>query len=323
MNATLAPERKPSRPSARPTARVWQAADLLLKTQVDGSFIAHAWAQPAKLTFDAWNVPEESTAPVTALPAPGGNTDLGLEDAGSVELRSGETPSHDLSATPETPGSEQNPDQKNNQNYDQGYAQGKADAETELRETIRAELQAQQTLQQQLDDTLVTALKDTLTELRGQPSTVFEPLKRLSLHIAEQLVLAELRLDGSAIDRLVQRCVDELGAHPASIVRVELHPDDLLALQSLLARADLADTAKPSLVANDGLLPGSVRASANDALVEDLIGERLSAIARGLGVNDTQWRAQSALTSQRLAADRMPSIAVEDIAPRMESSIDG
>jgi hypothetical protein len=49
---------------------------------------------------------------------------------------------------------------------------------------------------------------------------LFEPVKRLALHISEQLVLAELTISGQAIERLVQRCLDEIDLHGQSAVTV-------------------------------------------------------------------------------------------------------
>jgi hypothetical protein len=73
------------------------------------------------------------------------------------------------------------------------------------------------------------------------------------------------------------------------------------------------------LQANDTLLPGSVRASANDAVVEDLIGNQLSALARGLSLNETQWKKQTAFGAERIQSDRIASNAVEDARPRMST----
>ena len=156
--------------------------------------------------------------------------------------------------------------------------------------------------------------------MQQSPNTFFEPLKRLSLHLAEQLVLAELQIDGSAIERLVQRCVDELAQHDESMVLIELHPDDVARLQSMRERTGLNEGSALRVQANDSLAPGSVRASANDAVVEDLIGDRLSALARGLHIDEKRFAAQSAFSPNRLAADRLPSSGVEDVRPRMSAS---
>ena len=118
----------------------------------------------------------------------------------------------------------------------------------------------------------------------------------------------------------MQRCVDELAQHDESLVLVELHPTDLAMLQELRERSGLAEGAALRLLPNDKLLPGSVRASANDALVEDLIGERLVALARGLAVDEPRWRANTAFSPERIASDRLPGTGVEDARPRMAPS---
>lgn len=63
-------------------------------------------------------------------------------------------------------------------------------------------------------------------------------------------------------------------------------------------------------------MPGSVRASASDAVVSDLIEHRLEAIARSLLLETGRSSAQSAFQPSRLAA-RMASEQVVDAQPRM------
>ena len=126
------------------------------------------------------------------------------------------------------------------QGLQEGLAQGREQAENEYREAAQqAELAAQQALEQALAEqreTLEARLQPELDLLRDMtqrlealtenPRQFFEPLKRLSLHLAEQLVLGELTISGAAIERLVQRCLDELDLHGKSMVVVELNPQD-------------------------------------------------------------------------------------------------
>ena len=63
-------------------------------------------------------------------------------------------------------------------------------------------------------------------------------------------------------------------------------------------------------------MPGSVRASASDAVVSDLIEHRLEAIARSLLLDTGRSSAQSAFQPSRLAA-RMAGEQVVDAQPRM------
>jgi hypothetical protein len=138
-------------------------------------------------------------------------------------------------------------------------------------------------------------------------------------------VLAELSIAPQAIERLVQRCVDELAAQRGESVLIELHPDDLAPMQELLgghgtdgAQTDEAKKAPPwVLQANASLLPGSVRASAHDAVVSDLIEHRLDDLARQLLAVPAPARQQSAFQGERLAARRAEVSQVLDAQPRM------
>jgi hypothetical protein len=87
------------------------------------------------------------------------------------------------------------------------------------------------------------------------------------------------------------------------MVRVELHPTDLQAWRVLRERSGLKGGIDANVHVNASLQPGSVRASANDALVDDLIGERLSALAQGLQIDEPRWRARSAFVGNKVASD--------------------
>jgi flagellar biosynthesis/type III secretory pathway protein FliH len=252
----------------------------------------------------------------TASAAPGGDDahtrpDSDTSDDASVPDPSTAAPS-DLIA-PATPAIDA---QAVEQARAQGHAQGMAEASAQLQAQAKAQAQAELAKDTALLDKLQVALDD----LQQHPQSFFEPLKRLSLHLAEQLVLAELQLDGSAIERLVQRCVDDLGQHDESMVTVNLHPSDVERLHSMRERTGLNEGSSLRLQADETLLPGSVRASANDAIVEDLIAERLSTLARGLHIDEPRWSAQSAFSAARIAADRVPSGRVEDAQPRMAAA---
>jgi len=71
------------------------------------------------------------------------------------------------------------------------------------------------------------------------------------------------------------------------------------------------------LQASDDLLPGSVRASASDAVVSDLIENRLEVLARGLLLDSSRGMAQSAFQPSRMAARMANDREVVDAQPRM------
>ena len=290
------------KPEVRP-ARVWQPTDLNHPIAPESGFVASAWRTQREPVFGLtdFDIPTVDLLPPPAAPD--------IEDAPATAAVIAPAPPPVVETPAATAGALAKA-------REEGRAQGAAEArvalQTEMENKLRAALGD--------DHALVSALADALALLQQSPQTFFEPLKRLALHLAEQLVLAELALDGGAIERLVQRCVDELAQHDESLVLVELNPTDLAMLQELRERSGLSEGSALRLQPNDKLLPGSVRASANDALVEDLIGERLSALARGLAVDEPRWRANTAFSPERIASDRLPSTGVEDARPRMAPS---
>jgi len=285
-------------------ARVWQPTDLRHPIAPESGFVAHAWRTQREPVFGLtdFDTPTADLLPPVAAPQA---EELLAEPPFPDEASAAEvnTPAVNAEALAKA----------REEGRAEGIAQTRAALQTEMENKLRSALGD--------DHALVNALQAAITELQQSPHSFFEPLKRLALHLAEQLVLAELQLDGAAIDRLVQRCLDELAEHDESLITVELNPGDLAMLQDLRARSGLMEGAALRLQANDQLLPGSVRASANNAQVEDLIGDRLSALARGLAVNEPRWRANTAFTPERIASDRIATTAVEDARPRMAAKV--
>ena len=284
-------------------ARVWQATDILNPPPVSDGFVAQPWLAEQAAAFGRTNfdIPTPDLLPKVTAPA-------GVADSEELETDASAAQAPEVAAPTAA---------VNEQALAQARAEGHAQGLAEARAAMQAEMEASVKAAQSQDHALVAALQAALEPLQQPASTFYEPLKRLALHLAEQLVLAELSLDGRAIERLVQRCVDELSSHDESLVVVELNPADLALLQSLRERTGLNTGPGLRLQANDTLLPGSVRASANDAVVEDLIGNQLAALARGLSLNETQWKKQTAFGAERIQSDRMVSNAVEDARPRM------
>ena len=195
----------------------------------------------------------------------------------------------------------------------QGHEQGMAQARAEDEEHLQQALEAQKTelsssLTEQLQ--LLQSLNDKLTAFSSDPQALYEPVKRLALHISEQLVLAELTLSGQAIERLVQRCLDEIDMHGQPAITVELNPQDKARLEDIGG-----DVIKQlQLQSVPGLHPGSVRLLVNDSQIEDLIEHRLQAMANRLLNQPEQWREQSAFFRQPLA---QRDGQVEDVPPRV------
>lgn len=132
---------------------------------------------------------------------------------------------------------------------------------------------------------LLQAVRAQLDALSRSPARHFEPLKRLALHLAHQLVQVELTVSAQAIDGLIARCTEALGDAHGEVV-IELHPDDL----ALLGPLDPGGLPGPAFKADAALSRGSVRVHGEHADVEDLIEHRLGLLARELKLDDARWR---------------------------------
>jgi flagellar assembly protein FliH len=210
-------------------------------------------------------------------------------------------------------GMQQGFEQGQAQGHAQGHEQGQALARGQAEEQLQQALEAQKnelssSLTEQLQ--LLQQVNDKLNAFSSDPQALYEPVKRLALHISEQLVLAELTLSGQAIERLVQRCLDEIDMHGQPAITIELNPQDKARLEDIGG-----DVIKQlQLQAVPGLHPGSVRLLVNDSQIEDLIEHRLQAMANRLLNQPEQWREQSAFFRQPLA---QRDGQVEDVPPRV------
>ena len=174
--------------------------------------------------------------------------------------------------------------------HDEGYVkgldEGQAQGEAKAREALADEMAAQREVFVNAADSLQALLKDS--------KQMFEPLKRLALHMAEQLVLGELSTSPQTIERLVQRCLDELDHPVKGMVVLEFHPDDKARLQEHGSEL----TRGMRLEAVHDMKPGSVRVFANDTVVEDLVENRLQALVKSLAIDESTWRKQSAILAE-------------------------
>ena len=211
--------------------------------------------------------------------------------------------------------------------YQRGLQEGREVAQAEAQEALsqalaeaqaaaeQAQALALETQHKELSEKIqseLALLREVTQKLEAwteNPKQLFEPLKRLALHLAEQLVLAELNVSGAAIERLVQRCLDELNLHGSQVVTVELNAQDKARLQEIAS-----DTLQNiQLLAVPGLQPASVRVIVNDTQVEDLVQHRLEALAHGLLGQPEAWREKSPFFRQPLAQRESE---VQDVAQR-------
>ena len=188
------------------------------------------------------------------------------------------------------------------------------DREKEYLENIELiEKNSNEKISSQLD--ILKEITNRVEEYTKTPDRLFEPMKRLSMHIAEQLVLAELNLSGSSIERLIQRCLDELSNRAESSVIVELNVQDKARLEELSGEA----TPYLQLRGVPGLQAGSVRVISDDTQVDDLITNRLEGLAHSLLGQPEIWKEKSPFFRQPLAQRESD---VQDVRQRITAPDD-
>ena len=203
--------------------------------------------------------------------------------------------------------------------FERGVAEGRRlQQEAELEKATQNEADSLAALADKANQLLVN-IEQAVLALKESPAEWNEPLKRLALHLAEQLTLTELSISANGIQNLIDRCIETLDVQSAASVVVELNPTDMALLQNHKA-APGEQTHTWRLVADSHLLPGSVRVRADDAVVSDLIEHRLETLAQTLLQNTKPWQAQTAFQPERLSARRGKAETVEDALPRDTSS---
>lgn len=160
--------------------------------------------------------------------------------------------------------------------------------------------------------------------LPDDAATRFEPLKRLALHLAMELVRTELSASPRAVEHLVKASVQALQAADEAPLVVELNPRDLAVMKELLAGPAMGSSADAGLWqrvkwVEDAELPrGSVRARSDVSCVEDLIQQRLASIIQDLRIQAVQWQRDEVALQQSLeaAAPEMDATGDDDAGLR-------
>jgi flagellar biosynthesis/type III secretory pathway protein FliH len=193
---------------------------------------------------------------------------------------------------------------------EEGLARGIEQGERQAREAMEQEVATQCEVLSQVAEGLHDLIQD--------PQRFFDPLKRLALHMAQHMTKHELSISPQAIDALVQNCLNELDHPIKGAVVVELNPQD----KKLLETLSTANLQGVHLEAVPQLASGSVRVIANDMVVEDLIENRLEALARSLALKEIAPRAEprveevSTEISEALFTEESPEMSLA-VTPEM------
>ena len=208
--------------------------------------------------------PEEASAPSlvdeSCLPRRADEKSENFSGSGFAEDQPDSAVTLDLLPVPSAPD-----EQRLRQEYDRGFAAGLESGRVDAHKSVDL---AKRGLRE-----LFASLNDSLRH----PQEFFLPMERLAIHIAEQLVRGELSLSGEAIRRLVENVLCEVDHH-GDRVTVRLHPEDLESFS--LLDGDLSNVVQ--IVRDSSLSRGSVKLEMSGGTIDDLIEDRLEAIARSL-----------------------------------------
>lgn len=257
----------------------WSANELLAQTAAAPTFTRTSWDTVQSRSFGVWKISSKTTPP--SEPSDELRAESAAEKPDEADLSSPDI-APDNTVAQETAMSEAAWAQLREQAFQEGLLEGRAQLQAEISAELAQERE------------LIRHLGMELRSISQDPQRFFEPLKRLSLHLAEQLVRAELKLSGQVIHGLIQSCIQQLD-HPAPPVQVSLHPDDLKRLQAM---GD-AVTANLQLESDPHLRAGSVRVRVQDSVVQDLIEHRLEALVRRLLPEPEAWMQNSSLVQDR------------------------
>ena len=104
----------------------------------------------------------------------------------------------------------------------------------------------------------------------------FAPLKRLAMHLAQEIAKSEIKTSDVVITKLVENCLSELGTAKKAKITVSLHSGDLSSYKKHIHETDNSDI---EVKADKSLSSGSVRVSVNESIVEDLIENRIKKLS--------------------------------------------
>ena len=197
---------------------VWSINPLLNSKAQPPRFLRTQWDEASARSFGPWRVAEK------VEPTDGLTTEAALLDTTGAEFQDASQPTEAAPPSaplePESQWTEAALDALRDEAYQRGLLEGQAQVRTEYDTERNKERE------------LIRHLGIELRSIGQDPKRFFEPLKRLSLHLAEQLVRAELQLSGQAIHNLIQECIQQLD-HAVEPVNVSVNPEDLQRLNAM------------------------------------------------------------------------------------------
>lgn len=231
----------------------WRLNDLLRAGKKAKEFAAVSWSDPAEQANDQF-VPWH---PVDSQTMNEEEPDL----AGAMDLEEEVSPLETLSSIQieNSPAIQAALIQAREDAFKDGFQQGSQQSDNKYQDALKTAQLLAQNLQ---------AKQDNIGEL-------YDPLKKLALHLAQQLVRGDLALSQHSIQRLVSQAIELIEQQGVGKMVVLLHPSDADAM------LDVPDafSEEIELRADANLSRGSVRVTMGDTVIDDLIESRLQDLA--------------------------------------------
>ena len=240
----------------------WRSNELLTSNKTTTDFVPWSWADSAVgAGFTKWTAPdEEILEPVEQIDAAIEASEPPKEVSDTTSKEEPEVPTVSMVDF----------DRAKQDYFEKGYSRGVEEAEQKWENTRET----------------FSSLTQSIFQEQQKPTTFFEPLKILSLHIAKQLVRGELSLSSAAIERLIRGVLEDIQQKGPGPIVMSLNPQDLDKVYSNLPE----DLTHLELRGNDNLSPGSVVLTLDNTAIEDLIEHRLDVLSESLfaaGSTDT------------------------------------
>jgi flagellar biosynthesis/type III secretory pathway protein FliH len=253
----------------------WRLNDLLRAGKKAKEFAAVSWSDPAEQLneqFVPWH-PEDT------------QNQEELDTDKVLELQDDISPLETLSPSQ----IENNPSiqaalvQAREDAFKEGFQQGSQQAEGKYHDALKTAQRLAQNLQTK---------QDNIAEF-------YDPLKKLSLHLAQELVRGELALSQHSIQRLVSEAIDLIEEQGVGKIIVTLHPDDAEGMLNI-PDASIEDF---ELRTDTHLSRGSVRVTMGDTVIEDLIESRLQEIADQMYHSNTSQDKNTQISNEEIKTD--------------------
>ena len=152
------------------------------------------------------------------------------------------------------------------------------------------------------------AFTDSLRRAQSADNDFYQPLKKLALHLAEQLVRGELIQSTAVIERLLEEAIKDIEQQGEGPIVVSLSAADHRQFTAHLS----SDLENLSLRIDPNLRQGSVKITMDDSAVEDFIETRLSALSEKLlGLPEHRSAPKSTLRQPQAMASGDPEEAVD------------